>query len=85
MAIVDKAWDEAWEIINLDDGWKEEKRNEAGEVVMSRKKRNGKKIYRIKAIMDVEAKKLIAALENTDKLTDWNDTLTKHEVLKVCG
>ena len=40
--LVDKAWDEAWEIIHLEDGWKEEKKNEEnGDVVYSRKKANG--------------------------------------------
>ena len=44
---------------------------------------SGKKIYRVKAIIPTSAKKLIEALSDTEKLTDWNTTLTKHEILKV--
>ena len=41
-AIVDKAWDEAWDTIHLEDGWKEEKKSdENGDVVFSRKNKKG--------------------------------------------
>ena len=43
----------------------------------------GKKIYRVKAIIPVSPKKLIEALMDTEKLTEWNTTLTKHDILKV--
>jgi hypothetical protein len=31
----------------------------------------------------VSADKLVAAMKDTEKLTEWNTTLTKHEILKV--
>ncbi len=43
---------------------------------------SGKKMYRIKVIIDVAPEKLIAKMEKGDDLTSWNTTVTKHEVLK---
>ena len=43
----------------------------------------GRKIYRVKAKIPVAAAKLIEAMKDTEKLTEWNTTLTKHEILKV--
>ena len=40
MALVDEALEEAWTIINTEDGWKKEK-DEKGDVVMSRKNKKG--------------------------------------------
>jgi hypothetical protein len=37
----------------------------------------------VKAIIPIAPKKLIDAMLDTDKLTEWNTTLTKHEILKV--
>ena len=42
----------------------------------------GKKIYRIKVIIDCAPEKLMNALENSKDLTQWNTTLTKHEMIK---
>ena len=42
-AIVDKAWNDAWDIIHSEEGWKEEKKNdENGDIVFSRKNSDGK-------------------------------------------
>ena len=39
---MDKAVDEAWEIIHSDDaGWKQEKKNDHGDIVMSKKNKKG--------------------------------------------
>ena len=46
MALVDEALEEAWGIINTDDGWKEEK-NEKGDIVMSKKNKKGMMSYDI--------------------------------------
>jgi len=81
--LVDKAWDEAWKIIHLEDGWKEEKKNDDnGDVVYSRKKENGKRVYRITISVDCPPEKLIKGFEDCKDLTTWNTTLTRHEVLK---
>ena len=43
--MVDKAWNDAWDIIHSEEGWKEEKKNdENGDIVFSRKNSNGKYI-----------------------------------------
>ena len=39
-------------------------------------------MYRIKVIIDTSAEKLIAAFENSDDITKWNTTLSKHQILK---
>ena len=39
-------------------------------------------MYRIKVIIDASAEKLIAAFENSDDITKWNTTLSKHQILK---
>ena len=49
-------------------------------VIVAMKK--GKKMYRIKVIIDTSAEKLIAAFENSDDITKWNTTLSKHQILK---
>ena len=43
----------------------------------------GKKIYRITAIIDCDAKKLSQKLADTRDLTTWNKTLVKHQQIKV--
>ena len=45
--------------------------------------RIGKKIYRINAKIPVSPRKLVAALRDTEKLTEWNTTLTKHQIIEV--
>ena len=43
LALVEEAFDESFEIVNLVDGWKEEKKSDTGDLVVSRKsKRHGR-------------------------------------------
>jgi hypothetical protein len=44
LSLVDEAWDEAWEIIIEEEGWKEEKKGDHGDVVKSKKNKKGKNI-----------------------------------------
>jgi len=80
--LVGEAFDEAFEIIYSEDGWKEEKKNDKGDVVVSKKSKKGKRIYRITAIIDCDAEKLINKLKDSSDLTSWNKTLTKHEIIR---
>jgi len=82
MKIVDDAWNEAWDICHSTDGWKEEKKADNGDIVMSKKNKRGKKVYRIVLVIDCPPEKLIKGLESCKDLTSWNNTLTKHEILK---
>ena len=41
LKLVDEAWDEAWEILIEEEGWKEEKKGDHGEVVKSKKNKRG--------------------------------------------
>lgn len=43
----------------------------------------GKKIYRVKARMEIAPAKLIEHLKDTEKMCDWNTTLTEHKLLRV--
>ena len=43
MDLVGEAFDEAFEIIYSEDGWKEEKKNDKGDVVVSKKSKKGQK------------------------------------------
>ena len=38
---MDEAWDEAWDIIIEEEGWKEEKKGDHGDVVKSKKNKKG--------------------------------------------
>ena len=49
----------------------------------SRKNSKGRKIYRCKARIEMPARLLIEAMSDTDKVTEWNKTLTEARVLKV--
>ena len=49
---------------------------------MSRKSKKGNKIYRITAVIDVDAKKLATRLGKMDDITEWNKTLLKYQLLK---
>ena len=49
----------------------------------SRKNSAGRKIYRCKAKIEMPAKLLIEAISNTDKVCEWNATLTEARVLKT--
>merc|ERR1712045_100902 len=67
-----------------DEAWKEEKNDKnTGDVVESRKNSAGRKIYRCKAKIEMPAKLLIEAISNTDKVCEWNATLTEARVLKT--
>jgi len=82
--IANEAWTEAVALAELKEGWKEEKEDKAsGDIVESRKKDNGKKIYRCRAKINIPAKLLIDAITDTDKVTGWNKTLTEAKVLKT--
>ena len=54
-----------------------------GDLVESRKNSKGRKIYRCTAKIEMPAKLLIEAMSDTDKITEWNKTLTEAKVLKV--
>lgn len=41
LKVVDEAWEEAWQIANSTDGWKEEKTSKAGDIVVSKKNKKG--------------------------------------------
>merc|ERR1711893_511899 len=82
--LAEKAWKEAVEIAKSSDDWKEEKKDKnTGDIVESRKNSAGRKIYRCKASIGMPAKLLIEAISNTDKVCEWNKTLTEARVLKT--
>ena len=78
---VNSAYEEASEIINTEDNWKEVKRTDQGDVVVTKKNKRGKKNYRIKAVINVAPEKLIAALKDVSSCSKWNKTLTKCELV----
>ena len=41
MSLVESAWSEAWEIANSEEGWKQEKKNDHGDVVLMKKNKKG--------------------------------------------
>ena len=69
-------------VYSEDGEWKEEKKNDKGDVVVSRKSKKGKKIYRVTAVIDVDAKKLADRLGKMENITEWNTTLLKYQLLK---
>ena len=75
------AYEDAYNLILSDADWKEVKKNEYGDVVVSKKNKLGKNIYKIKAIIDVAPEKLVDAFKDVSKAPSWNKTLTKCEVL----
>jgi len=81
--IAGEALEEAIELANSTDGWKEEKKDDkTGDIVESKKNKTGRKIYRCKAKIDIPPKLLIEAISDTDHVTEWNKTLTEAKVLK---
>ncbi len=46
LQIADSAWDEAWSVANSQEGWKEVKRNELGDIVKMKKNKKGETIGR---------------------------------------
>merc|ERR1712156_893226 len=63
-----RSFDEAFEILYSDEDWKEEKKNDKGDLVVSRKTKTGKKIYRVTAVIDIDTKKLANKLADTSDL-----------------
>jgi hypothetical protein len=53
LKLVDEAWDEAWEILIDEEGWKEEKKGDHGEVVKVKKNKKGKK-EKIVKVCDIQ-------------------------------
>ena len=51
-------------------------------MVVSRISKKGNKIYRITAVIDVDAKLLSNRLSKMDDVTEWNQTLIKYELLR---
>jgi len=82
LKIVEEAFDEAYEILYSEDGWKEEKKNDKGDVICSKKSKQGKRIWRVVAKIDCDAEKLSNKFRDTSDICEWNTTLTKHEILK---
>merc|ERR1711992_129122 len=77
-----EAWEEAIRIAESKEGWKEEKNDKkTGDIVESRKNEKGKKIYRCKAVVSAPPALLIAAMRDTDKVTEWNKTLLQSKLL----
>jgi len=82
LKIVEDAFDEAYEILYSEDGWKEEKKNDKGDIICSKKSKQGKRIWRVVAKIDCDAEKLSNKFRDTSDICEWNTTLTKHEILK---
>jgi len=83
LKIVEDAFDEAFEILYSEDGWKEEKKNDKGDTICSKKSKQGKRIWRVVAKIDCDAEKLSNKFRDTSDICEWNTTLTKHEILKT--
>merc|ERR1712037_804856 len=77
-----EAWEEAIKIAESTTGWKEKNDKKTGDIVESTKNGKGKKIYRCKAVVQAPPALLIAAMRDTDKVTEWNKTLLESKLLK---
>ena len=75
------AFEEAYSLLISEGDWKEVKKTEKGDVVVTKKNSSGRPIYRVKAVIDVAPEKLIAEMKAISKQTQWNKTLTKLDVL----
>ena len=75
------AFEDAYNLLRTEEEWKEVKKNEVGDSVVTRKNKSGKNIYRIKAVIDVAPSTLINSLKDISQQTSWNKTLTKMSVL----
>ena len=75
------AFEDAYNLMENNTDWKEVKKNEVGDTVVTRKNKNGKNIYRINAVIDIAPETLINTLRDFKKQTTWNKTLTKMDVL----
>ena len=76
-----EAFEEAYSLLLSEEDWKEAKRNELGDIVMTKKNKRGKNIYKIKAEIDTSPEKLIKALKDVANSDKWNKTLEKLEVV----
>ena len=76
-----EAFEEAYSLLLSEEDWKEAKRNELGDIVMTKKNKRGKNIYKIKAEIDTSPEKLITALKDVANSDKWNKTLEKLEVV----
>ena len=76
-----EAFEEAYSLLLSEEDWKETKRNELGDIVMTKKNKRGKNIYKIKAEIDTSPEKLIKALKDVANSDKWNKTLEKLEVV----
>ena len=76
-----EAFEEAYDLLISENDWKEVKRNEFGDVVMTRKNKRGKNIYKINAVVDIAPEKLIPALNDVGNSSKWNKTLKKVEIV----
>ena len=57
--------------------------SEDGDIVWSKKNKKGKKMYRIKVIINVSPEKLVKAFEtHKEDITKWNQTMARHETVK---
>ena len=78
---VDSAFEEAYDLIVSEEGWREVKRNEGGDVVLTKMSKLDKPIYRVRGVIDIAPEKLIPALQDVGNTTTWNNTLTKCEIV----
>ena len=75
------AFEDAYNLLISEGDWKEVKKTETGDTVVTKKNSSGKPIYRVKAVIDCAPATLIAQMKAVSKQTQWNKTLTKCEVL----
>ena len=55
-----------------------------GDIVWSKKNKKGKKMYKIKIVLEVSLEKLVKAFDASQAdVTKWNKTLAKHEIVKT--
>ena len=78
-----KTFEEAYDLLVSQEEWKEAKRNECGDIVMTKKNKQGKNMYKIKAKIDISPEKLIAALKDVENSDKWNKTLKKLDVVST--
>ena len=53
-----------------------------GDRIESKKNKSGRKIYRCRARVAIPAALLVEAITDTDRVTEWNKTLTEARVLR---
>merc|ERR1712025_381052 len=83
LKIVDAAYAKALEMVRLEEGWKVEKGAKGTDLVVeSRKGEDGRKVYRCRAKIRMSAEQMKEVIRNTDRLTEWNDTVTESRVLR---